>query len=395
MMIQAFATLCLAQFHPQSKEAAAQTARWFAHEMTWGYLTTLQDGKPVAEVASFSDGAVATSTGRLFFYLMGSSVTNEPAALTLSEAAFAGTCGFAGTVVDPEDPRCGKITLTGTLSLSSGGDIDTGKQALFARHPQMAKWPPSHGFAVCELKLSDIWMIDSYGGGSMVAPKDFLAAEPKNNRPKWPPSAQTAARTMTRTRTRVSGAEPPPPWNQTAARARWLVAHAMWTAISTVDVRIKGSPWGNVRSIADGVGADSTGLPYFYLPTPDPTAVDVKADPHVTLSFSEAALPERAGVNGSKTCGGMDAEDPTCARLHLSGTAVALTSNATIEKAKAAFKAKHPLAPWLAQGGAHTGGAYYPLRLDSLTFLDYYGGPAKMSVAEYLAYKPSQAVEQA
>ena len=123
------------------------------------------------------------------------------------------------------------------------------------------------------------------------------------------------------------------------------------------------------------------------MPTPDPTAVDVKADAHVTLSFSEAALPERAGKDGSKTCGGMDAEDPTCARLHLSGVAVALTTNATVADAMAAFKAKHPKAPWLASGGAHTGGAYYTLRLDSLLFLDYYGGPAQLSVADYLAHK--------
>ena len=69
--------------------------------------------------------------------------------------------------------------------------------------------------------------------------------------------------------------------------------------------------------MADGTGKNSTGLPVMYLPTPDPTSVDIAADAHCSLAFSEAALPQRLTGNG--TCGGMDAEDPTCARLVLSG----------------------------------------------------------------------------
>ena len=32
--------------------------------------------------------------------------------------------------------------------------------------------------------------------------------------------------------------------------------------------------------MADGVGANSTGKPVLYLPTPDPTMIDITADPH-------------------------------------------------------------------------------------------------------------------
>ena len=160
-LVIACVALVNGQFHPQSKAAAADTARWLIHEATWGYLSTLQDGKPFAEVVSFSDGAKHSSTGRIFFYLMESGDPSDtPAALTVGEASFNGTCGFAGTEVDPEDPRCAKLTLTGKLRKSSGDDVALGKKALFARHPQMAHWPTSHGFAVCELTLGDIWMID-------------------------------------------------------------------------------------------------------------------------------------------------------------------------------------------------------------------------------------------
>ena len=44
---------------------------------------------------------------------------------------------------------------------------------------------------------------------------------------------------------------------------------------------------------------------------------------------------------------------------------------------------------WLAGGGAHTGGNYFTMELDSLTFFDYYGGPADVSVEQYL--QPTQA----
>ena len=452
------AVLTLAQM--QTPKAAAETSRWVVHNVNWGYLSTIgDDKKPTAAVASFSDGAVNKSTGRIFLYLLGS---HDPysASLTVGEAAFNGTCGFAGTQLDPEDPRCAKITLAGSVAQCSGADEATGKAALFARHPQMKTWPKDHGFAVYELHITDIWMIDFYGGGAGVTPSLFLKVEPKNNRPSWPPSPTPAHPVEAPTTTSKAGdtsafcdevaansgccpacgykwsgdkcvttqradtpycklltepkhggccvycghvwsaaegkcvdkksaavEEAPPPWKDTAARARWLVSHSMWTAISTTSVRLKGAPWGNVRSIADAVS--STGEPYFYLPAPDPTQTDVSADAQITLSLTEAALPERAGVNGSKPCGGMDAEDPTCARIHLSGVAAALTSNATIKQAEAALKAKHPLAPWLAQGGAHTGGTYYTIKIDSIEFLDFYGGFANLSVAEYLAYKPS------
>jgi len=386
---------CLAQFEPQRPQAAAETARWIVHNVDWGYLSTISDAKkPAAEVVSLSD-----SGGRIFFYLM-SSESNFDAALTVGEAAFAGTCGFAGSKIDPEDPRCAKITVSGSLAKSAGKDIETGKVALFARHPQMQKWPEAHGFVVFEMHITDIWMIDFYGGGSSVMLDLWEKAVPKNNRPKWAQlkraQAHTADDGMRKwSPTKETSGEhagdgpPPPPYAQYAARARWLVAHATWTAVSTVSVQRKGAPWGNVRSIADPI--ISTGLPYFYLPSPDPTAVDVNANNHITLSFTEAALLERAGPNGTKTCGDMDAEDPTCARLFLSGTAVAITSNDTLKLAEAALKAKHPLAPWLAQGGAHTGGNYYSIQLDSLKFLDFYGGFANLSVADYLAHKPGLA----
>ena len=149
----------LAAFPSQSAEAKASSARYAFNRAGWGYLTTLNKGLPVAEVASFSDGVANASTGRLWFYMMDPPL--EPnqgyaAAITVSEASYNATCGFAGTLVDPEDPRCAKITISGTMAKSEGDDIATGKAALFAKHPQMKSWPDGHGFVVHELKITDV-----------------------------------------------------------------------------------------------------------------------------------------------------------------------------------------------------------------------------------------------
>jgi hypothetical protein len=138
----------------------------------------------------------------------------------------------------------------------------------------------------------------------------------------------------------------------------------------------------------------------FYLPTPDPTAIDVSKNPTISLTFSEAALAERLDSKG-QVCEGLDANNPLCAQVTMVGKAVRIEENdkASLKKAEAAFGTRHPLAPWLAQGGSHTGGAYYTIQPEYITILDYYGGATEVSVKDYLEWKvpnktPTQAQAQ-
>lgn len=370
-------------FPSQTPKAAAETARWMVSTGNWGYVTTLIKGLPAAQVHSFSDGA-DTSTGRLFFYIMGGEGDEWDASVTLSQAALQHTTSCEVAKIDPEDPRCAKLTISGKMTKVTGQAAEFGKAALFARHAQMKTWPASHNFTVYELVISDIWMIDFYGGGGAIKPKMYYAVKPKRNVPSWPPALQTFKDAVAPVHVVPIA---PPSWQKAAQRARWLVYHSLWASVGTISVHLDSKPWGNVRSIADGVGKNSTGLPVFYLPTPDPTAVDIRANPSATLSFSEASLSERVTAKGL-TCGGMDAEDPTCARLHLIGKLRPLMTKADIQQAQANLGARHPFAPWLAKGGAHTGGTYYTIDVSSLVFLDYYGGPAKLGVQDYLAASP-------
>lgn len=165
--------------------------------------------------------------------------------------------------------------------------------------------------------------------------------------------------------------------------------------VSTISVRLEGSAWGNIRSIVDGkVYEESTGLPVFYLPTPDPTSIDIGKDSTISLSFSEAAIAERLDATTGKTCGGLDTEDPLCARVMISGKAIK-ADDSRIKIAEEAFKKCHTLAPWLAEGGSHTGGAYYTIEPEYITILDYYGGSTEISVKDYLEWKVPPSVSSA
>merc|ERR1712106_343484 len=93
------------------------------------------------------------------------------------------------------------------------------------------------------------------------------------------------------------------------------------------------------------------------------------------------------GGEDGVTCGGMDAEDPTCAKIAISGRAIPLEDD-QIAKAEASFGAQHPNAKWLSQGGAHTGGKYYTIQIDSFEFFRSYGGLAHLSVEDYTNWTP-------
>lgn len=50
--------------------------------------------------------------------------------------------------LDPQDPRCAKMTLSGEIKhIKSGSEEEKfAKEALFSRHPAMATWPSGKAF---------------------------------------------------------------------------------------------------------------------------------------------------------------------------------------------------------------------------------------------------------
>jgi len=481
---------------PRGVAAAASTqngeeARWLVQSSKWATLSWIEnEGQDLKSLVT----SIAEFDGRIFFYLMkeeqGGTAFN--AALTFSEAQvdtsqyFGAKCGPDG-VLDPQDPRCAKLTITGVISPCNTTTKQLALDTLFATHPQMAHWPEGHGFVPHEMKINEedgLWMLANFGGGGLFGAADYYGVvepvhhaakgftpgrrryleeggdpeyldvydespgvgehrhdhaghrgrsegygrgEHRHDHGEWHGRGEGhdhgghdhgghdhgghdhgghdhgghdhgghdhgghdhgEHQAEVRTTTPLPLLPRPKFGRDAAGHARWIVAKSLWTTVSTISSTNADRPFGNIRSIADGeCFLDSTGLPYFYLPAPDPTAIDIESNDKIALSFAEASLAERLGDDGS-ACGGKDAEDPTCAKLTLIGRAKPLEDDARVASARRAFGAQHPRAEWLARGGAHTGGSFYTLEVTEITFLRSYGGYTDLSPEAYLSWKP-------
>lgn len=155
--------------------------------------------------------------------------------------------------------------------------------------------------------------------------------------------------------------------------ARWLVSSNDWGVISTVSIHLNGIPFGNVASYSDGPDGNSTGAPYFYLSSLDPTPRDLAVIPYCSLTVSESPLG---------TCGSRDVENPTCAKITLSGQ-MRLLGNEDWESTFAAESlfSKHPeMQGWPKDHNFQ----FYRLTIQDIFLIDWYGGAQPIAVEDYL-----------
>ncbi|KAJ4761432.1 Pyridoxamine 5'-phosphate oxidase family protein [Rhynchospora pubera] len=160
--------------------AAAATARWLSSQNSWGVLSTISsdlEGSPFGNVVSYSDGLPGHGRGVPYFYLTALDPTardalhDERSSFTLSEFPL-GTCGD----IDPENPTCSKLTLSGKLKMvefnTTEGEF--AKKALFTKHPEMEGWPENHKFRIFKLNIEHIFLIDWFGGPKPISPSEYL-----------------------------------------------------------------------------------------------------------------------------------------------------------------------------------------------------------------------------
>ena len=120
-------------------------------------------------------------------------VNNTNVALTLSAAALNSACLSAsskhdiikeGSCIiggefgwgDPELPVCARMTMTGKLvEVTDSVEKGWAQDALFARHKSMSGWPGDHQWLVAKLEVADIWMLDMFGGATVLDLDDYFA----------------------------------------------------------------------------------------------------------------------------------------------------------------------------------------------------------------------------
>lgn len=116
---------------------------------------------------------------------------NSAASLTLSEASLTQQCvgdenlqqacdvsliqsqdAIGG---DPENPMCARLTITGKLvELTSA--FESIQSSFFQRHPQMQTWPENHNWKILKLEIEELWLIDHFGGATIMTPETYYAA---------------------------------------------------------------------------------------------------------------------------------------------------------------------------------------------------------------------------
>lgn len=158
----------------------AATARRLVSSNTWGVVSTSSrhlNGTAWGNLLSYSDGPPGAGSGTPYFYLSGLDATLQDLAadarcsLTVSQLGTA-----AGCATDPEDPTCAKLTLSGRMRPVPDDRLPHARAALFTRHPQMASWPAGHHFEFHYLEITDLFLLDHYGGAVPLTVEEYYAA---------------------------------------------------------------------------------------------------------------------------------------------------------------------------------------------------------------------------
>ncbi|XP_043851934.1 protein CREG2 isoform X2 [Dromiciops gliroides] len=163
-----------------------RTARSLAHTNSWGFLATVSTqekikGMPFGNCLPISDGPFNNSTGIPFFYvtpkdsIVADLMKNPAASLTLPETA-GDFC--RKNIIDLEDLRCARLTLTGQMVYVSSEEVEFAKQAVFSRHPVMRKWPRHYEWFFMKMNVENVWLQNWHGGVSDIATEEYFKAVP-------------------------------------------------------------------------------------------------------------------------------------------------------------------------------------------------------------------------
>ncbi|XP_045118748.1 protein CREG1-like isoform X1 [Portunus trituberculatus] len=173
---------------PPPHNQVARVARYVVHTSDWCSISTISTadpikGYPFGSILSVSDGPVDKSSGTPYAYitrldLCGKDLlTDDRASLAVSEAQ----SDYCKTVdLDPEDPRCARVLLSGTVEELKNGtsEAEFAKEALFSRHPVMKTWPQkNHNWIFVKMNIKNIYVFDYFGGVRNVAVEDYYNAE--------------------------------------------------------------------------------------------------------------------------------------------------------------------------------------------------------------------------
>ncbi|KAK5847407.1 hypothetical protein PBY51_016535 [Eleginops maclovinus] len=165
-------------------DEVARVARFVAHQCDWASMATVSShsplqGRPFSNTFSVSDGPRGSGTGVPYLYLTRMEVSVQdlqvnPASSLSMSLAQTDYCRLQG--FDPQSPLCAHIILSGDMVEVEGVEAEFAQKALFTRHPEMMEWPVDHGWFFAKLNITQVWVLDYFGGVKKVTPEEYFNA---------------------------------------------------------------------------------------------------------------------------------------------------------------------------------------------------------------------------
>ncbi|KPP74386.1 hypothetical protein Z043_106457 [Scleropages formosus] len=167
-------------------DEVARVARFVANQCDWASVATISThepvkGQPFSNTFSVSDGPVGGGGGVPYLYLTRMEISvqdlqvNPQASLSMSLAQtdFCKKQGY-----DPQSPLCAHVIFSGSILEVNGTEAEVAKKALFGRHPEMIDWPADHDWFFAKMNITQVWVLDYFGGVKTVTPEDYFNATP-------------------------------------------------------------------------------------------------------------------------------------------------------------------------------------------------------------------------
>ncbi|XP_009322220.1 PREDICTED: protein CREG1 [Pygoscelis adeliae] len=79
---------------------------------------------------------------------------------------------------DPQNPLCAHIIFCGSIVKVKDSEAGLAKKALFSRHPEMENWPKDHNWFFAKFNITNIWVLDYFGGLKIVTPEEYYSVKP-------------------------------------------------------------------------------------------------------------------------------------------------------------------------------------------------------------------------
>lgn len=172
---------------PPPHTAYAKMARWLVHNSEWmstGTISTLPSikGFPMVNVVAMADSEKgAKSTGFIYFMLVNLDFTGQDllkrnqmtAMFSMDQSLYC-----TNQSIDPMEPTCARIMISGERLMveKNSDEYNFAYNAMISHHPASKNWIDAHDFYMCKMNITQVCVLDWYGGPHFVTVEDYYNA---------------------------------------------------------------------------------------------------------------------------------------------------------------------------------------------------------------------------